>query len=143
MIHWPLLSWLQPAWKDLFFQIHLVFLISIWLSVSENASLKVIWNLSWWLLEKILTWQKKKQDCLKMKMCEGVHLRRVKVKSFVRKWQMRETPFLLICHLSMRCVSWWSPHLRLWTHVYVTLIVAAVRTYVFHLLGTHVTILCN
>ena len=33
---------------------------------------------------------KKKQDCLKMKMYKGVRLRKVKVKSFVRKWQMRE-----------------------------------------------------
>ena len=33
---------------------------------------------------------KKKLDCLKMKMCKGVHLRRVKVKGFVHKRQMRE-----------------------------------------------------
>ena len=33
---------------------------------------------------------KKKLDCLIMKMCRGVRLRRVKVKSFVCKWQMRE-----------------------------------------------------
>ena len=33
---------------------------------------------------------KKKLDCLRMKMCRGVRLRRVKVKSFVRKWQMRD-----------------------------------------------------
>ena len=33
---------------------------------------------------------KKKLDCLKMKMCKRVRLRRVKVKSFIHKWQMRE-----------------------------------------------------
>ena len=33
---------------------------------------------------------KNKQDCFKMKMYKGVRLRKVKVKSFVRKWQMRE-----------------------------------------------------
>ena len=33
---------------------------------------------------------KKKLDCLRIKMCRGVRLRRVKVKSFVHKWQMRE-----------------------------------------------------
>ena len=33
---------------------------------------------------------KKKLDYLRMKMCKGVYLRRVKVKSFVYKWQMRE-----------------------------------------------------
>ena len=33
---------------------------------------------------------KKKLDRLRMKMCRGVRLRRVKVKSFVCKWQMRE-----------------------------------------------------
>ena len=34
---------------------------------------------------KDLSLAKKKLDCLKMKMCNGVHLRKVKVKSFVRK----------------------------------------------------------
>ena len=33
---------------------------------------------------------KKKLDCLKMKMCKGVQLRRVKIKDFVHKRQMRE-----------------------------------------------------
>ena len=33
---------------------------------------------------------KKKLDCLKMKMCKGVCLRKVKVKGFVHKRQMRE-----------------------------------------------------
>ena len=33
---------------------------------------------------------KKKLDCLRMKMCRGVHLRKVKIKGFAHKWQMRE-----------------------------------------------------
>ena len=39
---------------------------------------------------KDLSMTKKKLNCLKMKICKGVHLRRVKVKRFVYKWQMRE-----------------------------------------------------
>ena len=34
---------------------------------------------------------KKKLDCLRMKMCKGVHLRRVKVKGLARKRHMRES----------------------------------------------------
>ena len=33
---------------------------------------------------------KNKLNCLRMKMCKGVRLRRVKVKGFVQKRQMRE-----------------------------------------------------
>ena len=39
---------------------------------------------------KDLILTKKKLDCLKMKMCKWVRLRRVKVKGFVHKMQMRE-----------------------------------------------------
>ena len=39
---------------------------------------------------KDLSLTKKKLDCLKMKMCKEVHLKRVKVKGFVHKRQMRE-----------------------------------------------------
>ena len=39
---------------------------------------------------KDLNMMKKKLDCLRMKMCRGVRLRKVKVKSFVHKWQMKE-----------------------------------------------------
>ena len=53
---------------------------------------------------KDLSLAKKKLDCLRMKMCKGVRLRRVKVKGLARKRQMRETPFPLICHLNMKCV---------------------------------------
>ena len=42
------------------------------------------------IIGKDLNLTKKKLDCFKMKMCKGVRLRRVKVKSFVHKWQMRE-----------------------------------------------------
>ena len=42
------------------------------------------------IIEKDLSLTKKKLDCLRMKMCRGVRLRRVKVKGFVHKWQMRE-----------------------------------------------------
>ena len=39
---------------------------------------------------KDLSLTKKKLDCLRMKMCKGVCLRRVKVKGLVHKRQMRE-----------------------------------------------------
>ena len=42
------------------------------------------------IIGKDLSMTKKKLDCLRMKMCIGVRLRRVKVKSFVHKWQIRE-----------------------------------------------------
>ena len=42
------------------------------------------------IIRKDLSMTMKKLDCLRMKMCRGVRLRRVKVKNFVRKWQMRE-----------------------------------------------------
>ena len=38
------------------------------------------------IVEKGLSLIKKNLDCLKMKMCKGVHLRRVKIKGFVHKW---------------------------------------------------------
>ena len=41
-------------------------------------------------IEKDLSLTKKKLDCLRMKMCKGVCLRRVKVKSLVHNRQMRE-----------------------------------------------------
>ena len=42
------------------------------------------------IIEKDLSITKKKLDHLRMKMCRGVRLRRVKVQSFVHKWQMGE-----------------------------------------------------
>ena len=40
---------------------------------------------------KDLRLTKKKLDCLRMKMCKGVRLRRVKIKGLARKKQMRES----------------------------------------------------
>ena len=42
------------------------------------------------IIGKDLSLRKKKLDCLRMKMCKGVCLRRVKVKSLVHNRQMRE-----------------------------------------------------
>ena len=39
---------------------------------------------------KDLSLTKKKLDCLRMKMCKGIHLRRVKVKGLAHKRQMKE-----------------------------------------------------
>ena len=41
-------------------------------------------------IEKDLSLAKKKLNCLRMKICKGVHLRRVKVKGLAHKRQMRE-----------------------------------------------------
>ena len=43
------------------------------------------------IIEKDLSLTKKKLDCVRMKMCKGVRLRRVKVKGLARKRQMRES----------------------------------------------------
>ena len=40
---------------------------------------------------KDLSLPKKKLDCFRMKMCKGVHLRRVKVKGLTRKRHLRES----------------------------------------------------
>ena len=42
------------------------------------------------IAEKGLIVTRKKLDRLKMKMCKGVHLRMMKIKRFVHRWQMRE-----------------------------------------------------
>ena len=42
------------------------------------------------IVEKGLSVTRKKLDCLKMNMCKGVHLRRVKLNGFIHKWQMRD-----------------------------------------------------
>ena len=41
-------------------------------------------------IKKDLSFAMRKLDCLKMKMCKRVHLRRVKVKDLVHKRQMRQ-----------------------------------------------------
>ena len=43
---------------------------------------------------KDLSLTKKKLDCLRMKMCKGVRLRRVKVKGLARKRHMKESTIL-------------------------------------------------
>ena len=43
------------------------------------------------IIGKDLSLTKKKLDCLKMKMCKGVHLRRVKVKGLAHIRQLRES----------------------------------------------------
>ena len=42
------------------------------------------------IVEKGLIVTRKKLDNLKMNMCKGVRLRRVKLKDFIHKWQMRD-----------------------------------------------------
>ena len=42
------------------------------------------------IVEKGLSVTRKKLVCLKMRMCKGVHLRRVKIKDFVHKGKMKE-----------------------------------------------------
>ena len=42
-------------------------------------------------ITKDLSLPKKKLDCLRMKMCKGVRLRKVKVKGLARKRHMRES----------------------------------------------------
>ena len=44
---------------------------------------------------KDLSLAKKKLDCLRIKMCKGVRLRRVKVKGLAHKRQMRENTILI------------------------------------------------
>ena len=45
-------------------------------------------------IRKDLSLTKKKLDCLRMKMCKGVRLRRVKLKGLTHKRQMRENTIL-------------------------------------------------
>ena len=42
------------------------------------------------IVEKGLSMTRKKLDYLKMKICKGIHLRRVTLKGFIHKWRMRE-----------------------------------------------------
>ena len=78
---------------------------------------------------KDLSLTMKKLDCLKMKMCKGVCLRKVKVKGLAHIRQLREVPFPLICHPSTKCVLWWSLHLKWWTRVCGTWTMAALDTW--------------
>ena len=87
-----------------------------------NSIMMTIW--------KDLKLTKKKLDCLNMKMCKGVRLRKVKIKGLAHiKGRWKKVPFPFICCLSTKCVLWWSPHLRLWTHVCGILTVVAQDTW--------------
>ena len=46
-------------------------------------------------IDKDLKLTKKKLDCVKMKMCKGVRLRRLKIKGLVHKRQMRKNTILI------------------------------------------------
>ena len=63
-----------------------LYLIECFKKCKSKRYLKVILM----VVEKGLSVTRKKLDSLKMKMCKEVHLRRVKIKDFVNKWQMRE-----------------------------------------------------
>ena len=63
-----------------------LYLIECFKNCKSKSYLKAILR----IIEKILSIPKKKLDYLKIIMCRRVHLRRVKVKGFVHKWQMRE-----------------------------------------------------
>ena len=64
------------------------FFFSLFITIQTNikSDLKAILMIA----EKGLIVRRKKLDCLKMKMCKGVHLRMMKIKGFVHRWQMRE-----------------------------------------------------
>ena len=63
-----------------------LYLIEYFRKCKSKSYLKAILK----IVENNLSVTRKKLDCLKMKMCKRVHLRRVKFKGFVHKWQMRE-----------------------------------------------------
>ena len=63
-----------------------LYLIECFRKCKSKSYLKTILR----IIEKGLSITKKKLDYLKMKICRGVCLRRVKLKGFLLKWQMRE-----------------------------------------------------
>ena len=63
-----------------------LYLIEYFRKCKSKSYLKVILM----IFKKGLSVTRKKLDCLKMKMCKAVFLRRVKLKSCIHKWQMRE-----------------------------------------------------
>ena len=75
---------------------------------------------------KDLRLTKKKLNCLRMKMCKGIRLRRVKVKGFVHKKQMRENT--IPTNLSSKHEVYFMMKSTLWTRVCDTLTVAAQDT---------------
>ena len=77
-------------------------------------------------IRKDLSLTKKKLNCLRMKMCKGIRLRRVKVKGFVHKKQMREN--IIPTNLSSKHEVCFMMKSTLWTRVCGTLTVAAQDT---------------
>ena len=63
-----------------------LYLIECFRKFKSKSYLKAISR----IIEKCLSITKKKLDCLRMKICRGICLRRVKLKGFLLKWQMRE-----------------------------------------------------
>ena len=63
-----------------------LYLIECLRKCKSKSHLKAIMT----MIEQDLNVTKKKLDCLRIKMCRGVHLRRMKIKGFVHKWQMKE-----------------------------------------------------
>ena len=79
-------------------------------------------------IEKDLSLATKKLDCLRMKMCKEVRLRRVKVKSLAHKRRMRENTIPTDLSSKHKVCFMMKSALRLWTHVCGTLTVAAQDT---------------
>ena len=68
-------------------------------------------------MEKDLSLAKKKLDCLRMKMCKGVRLRRENIKGIPRKRQMRESTIPTNLSSKHEVCFMMKLHLKLWTHV--------------------------
>ena len=77
---------------------------------------------------KDLNLAKRKLDYLRMKMCKGIRLRRVKVKGLAYKRQMRENTIPTDLSSKHKVCFMMKSALRLWTHVCGTLTVAAQDT---------------
>ena len=78
------------------------------------------------IIGKDLSLTKKKLDSLRMKMCKGIRLRRVKDKGFVQKGQMRENT--IPTDLSSKHEVCFMMKSTLWTRVCGTLTVAVQDT---------------
>ena len=80
------------------------------------------------IIGKDLSMTKKKLDCLKMKMCRGVCLRRVKVKNFVHKLQMRENTIPTDLSSKHEVCFTMKSAFKVWTRVCGALIAVAQDT---------------
>ena len=74
---------------------------------------------------KDLSLTKKKLNCLRMKMCKGVHLRRVIVKGLVHKRQISENTIPTDLSSKHEVCFMMKSHLRLWTRACGTLTAVA------------------